>query len=255
MLIVLFFAGLSFVLFYVIRGVWFVFTQRAAKGLKCLAIGLLPPVAFVIFATLLFPSCAENDPWLSEWVTLKGRVVNANGHPVEGVNITLRTYFTERGDYSGGQARENVTDSSGTYELTEVYPLSLEMTAGYLVRSNAAVRCVPFFFGEIYATRPSVGEWEETPQLTLPVISENRLKRARRSIRFLGWPDRKENDVWLPRSEGDVIFLPDIIVGDDPSIEENKRSREEALKDMRKTAVRFGPNGYWNDKGTYRPFP
>jgi hypothetical protein len=251
---VLFFAGSLFAFSYIVRGVWFVSTQRAAKGLKCLAIGFLPPVAFVTLAMLLFPSCAEHDPGLAEWVTLKGKVVNANGHPVEGVNITLRTYFTERGDYSGGQARENVTDSSGTYELTEVHPLSLEMTAGYLVRSNTAVRCVPFFFGEVYAS-PSFDGNDAEPRLTLPLISENRLKRARRSIRYLGWPGRKENDVWLPRSEGDVIFLPDIRIGNDPSIEENKRAREEAMKQMHKTAVRFGPAGYWDDKGIYRPFP
>ena len=35
-----------------------------------------------------------------------------------------------------------------------------------------------------------------------------------------------------------------ICVGDDPSIEEHKKSHEEALKEMRKTAVRFGPTGY-----------
>ena len=252
-----FFVGTSLVLFFILRGIWLVLTHRMAKGFKYIAVGLLPPVTLWTVAMLCFPACSERCSGLSDWVTVKGKVVNAEGDPAEGVQITLRCIFTERGDYgeSGNQqAREIVTDSNGTYELTEVRPLSAEMTAGYLVSSNAAVRRVPFFFGEVYVS-PSFDGNDAEPRLTLPLISANRLRLARRSIRFLGWPGRKENDVWLPRSEGDVIFLPDIIIGNDPRIDEAKRAREESLRQMRKTAVRFGSSGYWDDKGTYRPFP
>ena len=211
------FVGSSFVLFFILRGIWFVVTHRTAKGFKYIAVGLLPPVTICTIAMLCFPACTERCSGLSDWVTVKGKVVNAEGVPVEGVHIALRCFFTERGDYVESynqQAREIVTDSKGTYELTEVRPLSAEMTASYLVSSNAAVRRVPFFFGEVYAS-PSFDGNDLEPRLTLPLISANRLRLARRSIRFLGWPGRKEKDVWLPRSEGDVIFLPDIIVGDD----------------------------------------
>jgi len=222
-MIVLLLAGLFFVLFCVIRSLWLVFNLRATQGLKYLACGLTPPMIFCTLGMLLFPACLEKHPCLSEWVTLKGKVVNSVGHPVVGAHLRLYPQFTARDDdYGRWQTREAITDESGSYELTKVKPLSLEMTACYLVRSNAAVRCVPFFFGEIYANPPEVGEGNTTPRLTLPVISENRLKLARRSIRFLGWPGRKENDVWLPRSEGDVIFLPDIIIGDDRQREQRR---------------------------------
>jgi len=251
------FVGTSLVLFFILRGIWLVLTHRIAKGFKYMAFGLLPPVTLCTIAMLFFPACSERCSGLSDWVTVKGKVVNAKGDPAEGVQITLRCFFPERGDYVESysqQARETVTDSDGTYELTEVRPLSTEMTAFYLVSSNAAVRCVPFFLGEVYVS-PSFDGNDVEPRLTLPLISANRLRLARRSIRFLGWPGRKENDVWLPRSEGDVIFLPDIIIGVDPRIDEAKRSREESLKQMHKTAVRFGSSGYWDNEGTYRPFP
>lgn len=161
---------------------------------------------------MLFPACLEKDPRLSEWVSLKGKVVNAEGRPVAGTQVKLYPWYTARDDsYGCTQTKDVLTDTNGTYELTGVKPLSLEMTAGYLVAPSAAVQRAPFFFG-IINVKPGVDDSNETPQLKVPLINENRLKLARRSIRYLGWNGRKENNVWLPRSEGDVIFLPDIVI-------------------------------------------
>jgi len=209
---IILFLSCCFVFFCVIRGLWLVFNRRATQGLKHLACGLTPPIIFFTLAMTLFPACLEKDPRLSEWVSLKGKVVNVEGRPVAGTQVTLYPWYTARDDsYGFSQMKDILTDTNGTYELTGVKPLSLEMTAGYLVAPSAAVRRVPFFFG-IINVNPGVDENNATPQLTVPLISENRLKLARRSIRYLGWPGRKEKDVWLPRSEGDVIFLPDIVI-------------------------------------------
>lgn len=69
-----------------------------------------------------------------------------------------------------------------------------------------------------------------------------------------------------PTQEADVRAVKEVIRKQSEEAEEHRLweeertkdyllSREEALKEMRKTAVRFGPSGYWDDKGTYRPFP
>lgn len=129
-------------------------------------------------------------------------------------------WFTESDSselYNRYPRREALSDTSGTYELTAVKPLDIQRSVYYLGSSNAAVRAQQFFFGQVTATRsPDLGYTE--PQLTLPLISENRLKQARRALfvyRLFGWRRSERKELCLPHSEGNVIFLPDITVADE----------------------------------------
>lgn len=88
----------------------------------------------------------------------------------------------------------------------------------HLVNPEAAERLQQFVYGQITArpTRDRGYRYTE-PQLTLPLVSENRFKQVRRFLlahKIFGRGCRESKDVILPRSEGDVIFLPDIIIDD-----------------------------------------
>ena len=162
----------------------------------------------------------------TDWVTLKGRVIDAKGSPAEGAHIKISPLFT--GSESAEQhnkypSQVAISKEDGTYELPCVKPLSMEMAASYIACSNAAVRNQQFFFGLIYADKKLALE-SKPPKLRIPLISENILTRARRYNKITNTLMGKDNqkyalkeqtNVYLPESKGDVIFLPDIILEDD----------------------------------------
>ena len=168
-------------------------------------------------------TCGSNIVILNlrtDWVRIKGKVVNADGFSVEGANIKISPGSVGSGSgefYNNYPSQVAVSDSNGCYELTCVEPLNMDMTCRYLVSSNAAVRSDGFFFGLIHAGKTL--ELEQTsPKLQIPLISENTLKLARRFIsvenKIFGRDDLERKDLCLPKSQGDVIFLPDIIIND-----------------------------------------
>jgi TolA-binding protein len=155
-------------------------------------------------------------------VTLKGKVVNAQGAAVEGINIALVPSFTgsDSGElYNRYPKREAVSDATGSYTLAEVQPLRLDLASNYLEYPEGTVRREQFFFGQVYAERSANVLFNSSHKLEVPLISENTLQQVRRSL-FLkkvlfGWGSRSTNTVSLLPSTGEVIFLPDIVVEDD----------------------------------------
>ena len=213
--------GCLFGLFLVLTGVCSVFTERLFDGLKRLVIGLSLLVACVFFPAMLFSSLRDDAH--ANTVSIKGKVVNADGNPVKGAHIKVVPDFTNAQSsepYNHYPQRVAVSDSNGSFELTGVRPLSIQMTARYLVNSNVVdVSYDQFFFGQIYAGKSHDME-RESPKLTLPLISESRIKQTRRYLLALslfgrGWIHKERDDVCLPRSKGNVIFLPDIMIDDE----------------------------------------
>lgn len=169
--------------------------------------------------------------WLrlyTDWVTLKGRVLDPNGKPLGGVHVKVvpMPFEFPFSQFAGLYPPQTaVSGSNGVYELPDVRPLNMKTTASYLVNSNAAVRAVAYFIAEIYAGKTEAAFMRD-PCLTLPLISADMLQHARRYNDFrkkwlpkaagkTGWAEQE--GLYLPESKGDVIFLPDIVVADDPS--------------------------------------
>ena len=228
--------GVIFGLGLALMGLCFLCTHRESKGLKYLSIGLLLPVALVLGPLHLAGYFSQSHDVSTDQVTLKGRVVDAAGAPVEGAEVKLSPFFTgsDSGElYNRYPYREAVSTPFGAYALTEVKPLDIQHSVYYLGSSNAAVRAQQFFFGQVTASRPRCYYKYTEPQLTLPLISENRLAQARRALfvyRIFGWGRPEREDLRLPRSEGNVIFLPDITVPDEapkPIIEPELKSGTE----------------------------
>lgn len=201
-------------------GFYYLGTQRVSRGFKCLLIGLFLPVVLVAVPLAVAGYFSNSHDASTDQVTLKGRVVDTAGAPVEGATVLISPLFTGSDTsepYNYYPQRETLSNVIGAYALTEVKPLDIMRSVYYLGCSNLAVREQQFFFGQVTATRsPYAGDTE--PQLTVPVISENRLTQARRTLfvyRIFGMLRPEREDLWVPRSEGNVIFLPDITVADE----------------------------------------
>jgi len=200
-----------------LKGLFFLFAGKVTQGLKYMATGLFLPVALVMGPLSLAGYFSRSHDAGTDQVTLKGRVVDAAGAPVAAATVEVTPFFTgsDSGElYNHYPRRETLSNAIGVYALTEVKPLDVQNSVYYLVCSNAAVREQQFFFGQVTAARSPHSEYTE-PQLTLPLISENRLRQARRTLfvyRLFGWGRPERADLDLPRSEGNVIFLPDITV-------------------------------------------
>ena len=209
--------GVVFGVGLALMGFALLFMSKPVKGLKYMAIGLLLPIALVMGPLSLAGFFSQSHDASTDQVTLKGRVVDAAGVPVAGASVAITPFFTgsDSGElYNRYPCRETLSDSIVAYELTQVKPLDIRHSVYYLGCSNAAVREQQFFFGQVTATRAPLSGYTEH-QLTLPLISENRLKQARRALfvyRVFGWGRPERNDLSLHRSEGNVIFLPDITV-------------------------------------------
>lgn len=118
-----------------------------------------------------------------------------------------------------------VSGSDGSYELNNIFPLDIETTGNYLVCSNATMRSPSYFCGLIYADK-SLPVERKSPYFEIPLISEKILLQARRYLSAKNalatkWGRKmlleEQENVCLPESKGDVIFLPDIILNDDNS--------------------------------------
>jgi hypothetical protein len=229
--------GIIFGLGLASMGFYYLCTQRRARGIKCLAIGLFLPVVLVAVPLSVVGFFSRSHDASTDQVTLRGRVVDATGAPVEGATVGITPWFTgsDSGElYNRYPHRETLSSAIGAYELTEVQPLGIQHSVYYLGCSNAAVREQQFFFGQVTATHSPLSGYTE-PQLTIPLISENRLKQARRTLfvyRIFGWGRPERKDLRIPRSEGNVIFLPDITVANEapkPIIEPPLKSEAKPL--------------------------
>lgn len=210
--------GISFCIGSALRSLWLICTKRFAQGFKCFLLGSALPI-FIFFICVIFLchylASDENDK--KNWVALKGRVVNSKGQPKEGAFIKITPLFTgcDSGElYRRYPKPSAITDSNGQYELKDVKPLSNRMTWRYMVRSNVAVHSQSFVFAQVTAKEAGDHAYVR-PQLTIPVISESRANRARRTVRIINFftslnPDK--TPPCLPESNGNTIHLPDIII-------------------------------------------
>lgn len=85
--------GVIFGLSLALMGLVFLFTQKVAKGLKYLAIGVFLPIFLVIGSLALAGYFSRSHDASTDQVTLKGRVVDAAGAPVEGATVELSPLF------------------------------------------------------------------------------------------------------------------------------------------------------------------
>ena len=162
-------------------------------------------------------------PLRTDLVTIKGRVLLSDGQPAVGFKITgtpclgdgippeLDRLYPEQ--YS-------VTASDGTYELSDLRPAEFTTVADYLLHGRATSH------GALLEEKISVKEIANISLITLsvPLICEESLFNARRYISILNKkyvitkersPLVEKPGVFLPKSKGNVIFLPDIILEND----------------------------------------
>lgn len=204
-----------------LMGLAFLLSGKVGKGLKHMLIGLALPCILVIGPLSLVGHFLYDGDANTDRITVKGRVVDTAGSPIEGARVNLTPSLTgcDSGElYRYYSCEEAVSDATGNYELAVTKPLSIQNTMYYLGSSNAAIRAQTFFFGQVTAEHSTYRGYAE-PQITVPLISENRLRRARRALfvcRLFGWGRPERSDLCLPRSEGDVLFLPDITLTDEP---------------------------------------
>jgi len=161
---------------------------------------------------------------LPEWVILKGKVLDGGGKPISGLKLmVVQCPFTQSGDIRKQfppQYAETAPD--GSYEIQNLAGPDFTMVADYLINTNILTR------SSCYADIPfSVSIYNQTsgahnlPLCKLPLITEENATYARRYIALMRKikspsPSRKEpveqEGVLLPKSKGNVIFIPDIII-------------------------------------------
>lgn len=154
----------------------------------------------------------------TDWVTLKGRTVTIDGAPFEGAIVCLEPLFTGQDSseqYDNYPSQKTTTGASGFYELHYVKPLSIDMVVGYLINSNAVERSQNFFYGLICAKNLNTTAYIPH-QIQMPLISEDILNMARRRLSLKSKEFQyKHKTPYLPESNGNVVFLPDIIIAGD----------------------------------------
>jgi len=220
LLLLILLGGPIICLCFALKGLWYLCTKRVNPGLKILVVSVVVPTIIFFVIINLIGIYTKANRAAANWAVLKGRVLNEDGTPAEGVHVKISPdyiYAQTNEPYNHYKKREAITDSEGLYELKQVQTLSTQMTVSYFVNSNVVdYSSTSFFYGLIYADYSSFVEWDK-PKLRFPVISENRIKQVNRYLFFnrIGGRNFKfREDVSLPESKDDVIFLPDIVVSD-----------------------------------------
>jgi hypothetical protein len=157
-------------------------------------------------------------PLTVEAVSVSGRVVDSSGRPVAGVRLRAdqcpRADSGElRGWYPPQQAK---TAEDGRYVFQDLIAPDFTLVAYYLMRTNDFTRAnywedKPFFVRVCVsdARYPACAEEHA-------LITRGNAEYARRYLSLMnkldpkGW--REQDGVALPESEGNVVFVPDIVV-------------------------------------------
>lgn len=161
----------------------------------------------------------------TELVTLRGRVLSSNGKPIGGMKLRSEyCIFAEASEvYRQFPPQFATTLPDGSYELPDLEAPGFEDVASYLMSGDSIVG-IP----EYEATPFSVLIYDESALsekynllCKLPLIAEENAAFARRYLsimnklspptkKFKGWVEQE--GIVLPRSKGNVIFVPDIIL-------------------------------------------
>jgi hypothetical protein len=137
----------------------------------------------------------------TDWVNVKGRVIDEDGKPVMGAEITgVPNRNSEDGpEFDVARA---ISDADGSFELNRVWPPDIYRIAGYL---NGGAPDAMYL--EIRATAD--GFKQSAPYKT-PLITENLLPPARRLLEIFsklngGGELKEKENIAYPSSEGDAI--------------------------------------------------
>lgn len=165
-------------------------------------------------------------------ISVKGKITESTGKPISNTIVTGLVIPSN----NSSKINEYIckTDSKGFFEITNLNPPNPYHIAGYLNGGNPRNGNSPFFMQIVCVNNSLMGKTE------IPLITENLLLQSRALLEIMrrlelrrdGNTKLKENcDVVLPKSKGDVIFLPDIILDDDkpksPSQKTDKQSSTE----------------------------
>lgn len=155
----------------------------------------------------------KRDIWLqlrNDQITLKGRVVDEQGKGLPSASVLIWPEGAETSEFE----RRTVTDNEGRYEINDVVPADWLKVAWYLTDEKS--QHVP---GAVVVSVKKHGYAYPKESLVVALVTDEQLEPARRMNliangilkRTMGkdLPERK--DFLFPKSEGNVIFVPDIV--------------------------------------------
>jgi hypothetical protein len=161
--------------------------------------------------------------WLrTELVTLRGRVLSSNGKPLGGMKLRAEyCIFAEASEvYRLFPPQFATTLPDGSYELPDLVAPGFEEVASYLMSGDSIVG-IPEYEAKPFSV--SIGDERDYPHSLCKtlLITEETVAFARRYMsimnklspptkKFKGWVEKE--GIVLPKSKGNVIFVPDIIV-------------------------------------------
>jgi len=158
----------------------------------------------------------------TELVTLRGRVLSTNGKPLGGLKLRADyCIFAEASEvYRLFPPQFATTLPDGSYELPDLEAPGFEDVASYLMSGDSIVG-IPEYEAKPFSV--SIGDERDYPHSLCKtlLITEETVAFARRYMsimnklspptkKFKGWVEQE--GIVLPKSKGNVIFVPDIIV-------------------------------------------
>lgn len=160
------------------------------------------------------------------FLSIKGRVVDAEGKGVSGIRITgLFDPLPETGRYRTFSA---VSGKDGCYEIARIPAPSVWTVGGWLTGGDPLTAQSRFYL-QINVESPQKGDAIRH----LPLITENLMAQARRfketmksantRLKMEGESLKEGPKDSIPKSQGDVIFVPDIVLKADTSSGETQQ--------------------------------
>jgi hypothetical protein len=163
-----------------------------------------------------------------DYITVKGRITDANGHPVAGAKVVgtaapITTAFEAWSEHSGEDPRtvSTVSKADGLYELSGIDPANLIALTRYLANGSPGDELGYGFFVDIIARADDFVQSNNKAK-RVPLVTEEILYRARRFfkaysqvVRRTGGKETQEKqDLPYPfsSSHGNTITGIDIVV-------------------------------------------
>lgn len=170
------------------------------------------------------------------FLSIKGRVVDAVGKGVSGIRITgLFEPLPEAGRY---RPFSTVSDKDGSYEIARI-PAPSVWTVGGWLNGGDPLTAHSLFYLQIKVESTQKGDVIRH----LPLVTENLLAQARRfqeTMKSANARLKTEGEIlkeWpkdsIPKSQGDVIFVPDIVLKADTSAGEKQQQQKSTSSDTK----------------------
>jgi hypothetical protein len=154
------------------------------------------------------------DIWLqlrNDQITMKGRVVDEQGKGLPYASVLIWPEGAETSEFE----RRTVTDNEGRYEINDVVPADWLKVAWYLTDEKSLH--VP---GAFVVSVNKHGYAYPKESLVVALVTDEQLEPARRMniiangilSRTMGKDLSERKELSFPKSEGNVIFVPDIVL-------------------------------------------